>query len=71
MDLVILLKISEEETIRRLSARRLDPATGKIYNLITDKPPAEIDPTTLIQRDDDKPEAIAKDLPSIRSKPSL
>lgn len=62
LDLVIDLVISEEETIRRLSARRMDPATGKIYNLITDKPPANIDPKTLIQRDDDKPESIRKRL---------
>ena len=43
LDLVILLTISEAETVRRLSARRQDPTTGKIYNLITDKPPVEID----------------------------
>jgi adenylate kinase len=62
LNLVILLTVSEAETVRRLSARRQDPATGKIYNLITDKPPAEIDESKLIQRDDDKPEAIAKRL---------
>jgi len=62
LDLVILLTISEAETIRRLSARRQDPSTGKIYNLITDKPPAEVDPAALIQREDDKSEAIAKRL---------
>ena len=62
LNLVILLTISEAETVRRLSARRQDPATGKIYNLITDKPPVEIDASTLIQREDDKPEAIAKRL---------
>jgi len=62
LNLVILLTVSETETVRRLSARKQDPATGKIYNLITDKPPAEVDQSTLIQRDDDKPEAIAKRL---------
>lgn len=62
LDLTIFLKISEEETIRRLTARRQDPATGKIYNLVTEPPPSEIDVNTLIQRDDDKPEAIAKRL---------
>lgn len=58
LDLIIVLTISEEETVRRLSARRLDPVTGKIYNLITDPPPAGIDVSSLVQRDDDKPEAI-------------
>ena len=62
IDLVLVLKISEEETIRRLSARRQDPATGKIYNLITDQPPENINKDTLTQREDDKPEAIKKRL---------
>ena len=61
-DLVIVLKINEEETIRRLSARRQDPETGKIYNLITDPPPKDIDVSKLVQRDDDKSEAIKKRL---------
>ena len=43
VDVVFLLKIDEEETVRRLSARRMDPATGKIYNLVTDPPPSSID----------------------------
>ncbi len=58
LDLVFVLKISGEETVRRLSARRQDPENGKIYNLITDPPPADINVKTLIQREDDKPEAI-------------
>jgi len=62
LSLVMLLTISETETVRRLSARRQDPATGKIYNLITDKPPAGVDVSALIQREDDKPEAIKKRL---------
>lgn len=62
LDLAIILEIKEEETIRRLSARRIDPVSNKIYNLITDKPPVDIDQNTLIQRDDDKPDAIKKRL---------
>jgi len=60
IDLVIVLKISDRETIRRLSARRIDPETGKIYNLITDPPPPGVDRRRLIRRDDDRPEAILK-----------
>jgi adenylate kinase len=67
IDLVIDLTVSEKVTIERLSARRMDPATGKIYNLITDKPPADVDKKTLIQREDDKPEAIKKRLAWYRS----
>lgn len=62
IDLVIVINITEEETVKRLSARRQDPVTGKIYNLITDKPPFEIDINTLVQRSDDKPKAIKKRL---------
>ncbi|MFI5241268.1 MAG: adenylate kinase family protein [Microgenomates group bacterium] len=58
IDLVVVLEIEEEETIRRLTARRMDPTTGEIYNLITDPPPAEVDADKLVQRDDDKPDAI-------------
>lgn len=58
LDLVVVLGIRETESIRRLEARRMDPTDGKIYNLITDPPPASVDQTKLVQRDDDKPEAI-------------
>lgn len=68
LDLVLDLQISEEESIRRLSARRQDPVTGKIYNLITDPPGPEIDQSKLVQRDDDKPEAIKKRLSLYREK---
>lgn len=62
IDICLNLEISEEETIRRLSARRQDPETGKIYNLISDPPPAGVDQSKLVQRSDDKPEAIKKRL---------
>ena len=62
LDLTIVLQISEEETLRRLTARRQDPVSGKIYNLVTEPPPPEIDASKLIQRDDDKPDAIKKRL---------
>lgn len=68
IDLVVVLTISEKETIRRLSARRLDPATGKIYNLITEAPPESVDVNKLIQREDDKPESIKKRLNLYREK---
>src|SRR3990172_8122010 len=62
LDLVIVLKIGESETVRRLSARRMDPATGAIYNLGTDPPPQGVDQSKLVQRDDDAPDAIKKRL---------
>lgn len=59
IDKAIYLKISDKEAIKRLSSRRMDPKTGRIYNLHTaPKPGPEVDLTTLIHRKDDKPEAI-------------
>lgn len=68
VDLAILLDISQEETIKRLSGRRMDPKTGKIYNLKTaPKPGPEVDVPGLLQREDDKPEAITKRLKEYHS----
>lgn len=58
----IFLRVSDEVSVRRLSARRIDERTGKIYNLLTNPPGPEVDQSKLVQREDDKPEAIAKRL---------
>lgn len=62
VDIAILIDIPEEESIKRLSARRKCTKCGKIWNLVTSpKPPTD---TTcdcggeLYQRKDDTPEAI-------------
>lgn len=68
LDLAIVLEINEEETIKRLSARRKDPETGAIYNLITDPPPPGLDQSKLIQREDDKPEAVKVRLANYRQR---
>ncbi len=62
IDKAILLEISEKESVRRISARRIDRKTGKIYNLITNPPDLNVDRKNLYQRPDDKPEAIKKRL---------
>jgi adenylate kinase len=68
LDLAILLEISEDETIRRLSARRTCDKCGKVYNLITNPPPKSGCPCggALIQRVDDTPSAIKTRLASYR-----
>lgn len=58
LNLVIVLEISGEESVKRLSARRMDPKTGEIYNLLTNPPPPTVDVNTLVHREDDRPEAI-------------
>ena len=62
IDLVFVLRISDEEAVKRLSARRMHRQTGEIYNLITNPPSSDINPEDLIQREDDKPDAIRQRL---------
>ncbi len=62
IDLIFLLNISDEEAVKRLSSRRMDKNTGKIYNLITNPPSSDVNPSDLVQREDDKPEAIKERL---------
>ena len=62
LEAVINFVLSDDEVVKRLSGRRLCPSTGRIYHIVSNPPKQEgIDDETgepLIQRDDDKPEAI-------------
>jgi adenylate kinase len=62
LDAVINFILDREEIIKRLSGRRMCKSTGKIYHIIYSPPKVEgIDDETgeaLIQRDDDKEDAI-------------
>jgi adenylate kinase len=62
IDKVLYLNVGEDEIIKRLSVRRMDKKTGKIYNLKTEPPPASVDPKDLTLRADDKPKAIKERL---------
>lgn len=66
----ILLEISEEVSIQRLSARRICEKCGTIYNLITNPPPGQKCECggDLIQREDDKPGAIKERLASYKER---
>jgi adenylate kinase len=59
---VLLIDVTDEEVIRRLSGRRVSAKTGRVYHVEFDPPKNEgvcdIDGSRLIQRDDDKPETI-------------
>jgi adenylate kinase len=62
IDRIIYLRVSEEELVARLADRWICPTCGRTYSL-RQNPPAEgmtcvDDGTPLIQRDDDKPEAV-------------
>jgi adenylate kinase len=62
IDAIILIDVSEEDVVERISNRRVCPVCGKVYNLITLKPKddmkCDLDGAKLIQRDDDKEETV-------------
>jgi len=65
IDRVVNFNLSDETIIHRLSGRRIHKATGQIYNVNPDgvpQPPADMPAEDLLQRDDDKSEAIANRL---------
>ncbi len=66
VDLVIHLDLSDEEVIRRLSGRRVHPASGRTYHIEYSPPKKDgFDDETgepLIKRDDDEEESIRQRL---------
>lgn len=64
LNAAVLFAVSDEEIIRRLSARRICPKCHAVYNMET-KPPkndeiCDICGTPLEMRDDDKPETVRR-----------
>jgi adenylate kinase len=57
IDAAVALEAPDESLVERLSGRRTSEATGVIYHLTGNPPPAS-DPGPFVQRDDDKPENI-------------
>ncbi|MEQ3695973.1 MAG: adenylate kinase [Pseudomonadales bacterium] len=62
IDLVLEIDVADEEIIKRMSGRRMHPASGRTYHIDYNPPKQEgIDDETgeaLIQRDDDKEETV-------------
>ncbi len=56
-DLFLLLDVPDDTLVARVTGRRTDPATGAIYHLTFNPPPAEALPR-LVQRSDDTEEAL-------------
>jgi len=66
VDVVVEIQLDDDTIIKRLSGRRVHPASGRIYHVIFN-PPKEgnIDDITgesLVQRDDDREETVRKRL---------
>ncbi len=57
IDLVAALEAADTTMIERASGRRQSKATGRIYHLTNNPPPAD-DPGPFVQRGDDEPEKI-------------
>ena len=55
---VFYFDLSLEESLKRLSGRRIDPRDGRIYHDVFSPPPLEVEPY-LTQRSDDFPEKIS------------
>lgn len=69
---VLLIDVSDDEVVRRLGGRRTCEAGGHVFHVEFDPPKQEgvcdIDGSTLIVRDDDKPEVIRKRLETYHEK---
>jgi len=63
---VLLIEVSDDEVVRRISGRRVSATTGRVYHVDLDPPKHEgrcdVDGARLLQRDDDKPETVKKRL---------
>ena len=62
VDFVVNVDVSDEEILRRLSGRRVHPASGRTYNIVFNPPrvPGKDDATgeSLVQRRDDREETV-------------
>lgn len=58
LDLVIAMDLCTNCIIERLSMRRMHRETGEHYHLAFKPPPPDVDPDLIVQRQDDRPDAI-------------
>lgn len=71
IDAVVEIQVPDEEIIRRMSGRRVHPASGRTYHVEFNPPKvADVDDVTgerLIQRDDDREETVRERLSVYRA----
>jgi adenylate kinase len=67
LDHVLLLEVKDEILLERITGRRSDPETGRVYHVKFDPPPPEIAPR-LVQRSDDTEEVLRKRLDEYHAK---
>ena len=63
---MVEIKVDDEEIVKRMSGRRVHPASGRVYHVEYNPPrePGKDDETgeDLVQRDDDREETVRKRL---------
>jgi adenylate kinase len=64
LDAVVLIEVPDGLIVDRITGRRSDPTTGKIYHVKTDPPPAGVN---VVQRNDDTVEAVTARLAKYHS----
>jgi adenylate kinase len=62
LDVVVSLSVPEEELVRRLTGRRVDPETGENYHIEFNMPDDEAVADRLVQREDDTEETVRERL---------
>lgn len=66
VDYVIEINVTDTEIVKRMTGRRVHPASGRTYHVIFNKPKIEgkddVTGESLIQRDDDKEETVKRRL---------
>lgn len=67
LDHVLLLEVDDEIILDRITGRRTDPETGRVYHVKFDPPPAEL-AGRLVQRPDDTAEVLRKRLDEYHEK---
>lgn len=61
LDAVVVIDVADEAIVQRMSGRRTDPETGKVYHTSFNPPPAEL-ADRLVQREDDREETVRRRL---------
>ena len=64
---VLLLEVADSVLLERITGRRSDPETGRVYHIKFDPPPAEV-AGRVIQRSDDTEEVLAQRLEEYHAK---
>lgn len=62
IDFVLEISVPDDEIVRRISGRRVDPVSGRTYHIVYNPPKVEgkddVTGNPLIQRDDDKEDVV-------------